>query len=127
MNKPPEILTIDEVAAYLRSDASGVRQLLDEGRLAGFKIGGEWRVLSSAVVKFVEGATFDAQRQSFARVAADPRLWGRDVLDDPEQAALLREHEFPDGSTGAVLKETLRVEELESSAGNIVRLEPRDG
>lgn len=123
----PEVLTLDEVAAYLRSDASSVRQLLEEGRLTGFKVADEWRILARAVVEFLERATVDAQQEILAKWGTDPHRWGRALLDDPQQAAYLREHDFPEGSAGAVLKEALRVEEQERSAGNIVRLEPRDG
>ena len=35
----PEILTIDEVAAYLRYSRKTIRRMIDDGRLAGVMLG----------------------------------------------------------------------------------------
>jgi excisionase family DNA binding protein len=40
----PAVLTVDEVAAYLRYDAQTIAAELDAGRLPGNKLRGEWRV-----------------------------------------------------------------------------------
>lgn len=38
-----EILTLDEVGAYLKASKCTVCRLAAEGRLAAFKLGGAWR------------------------------------------------------------------------------------
>ena len=44
MEPKPELLTLDEVAAYLRVHERTVYRLLRQGLLAGRKVGREWRV-----------------------------------------------------------------------------------
>ncbi len=38
-----EILTLDEVAAYLKAGKKTVYRLAQQGQLPGFKLGGTWR------------------------------------------------------------------------------------
>lgn len=40
---PDEILTIDEVAAYLKTSKRTVYRLAASGKLPAFKLGGTWR------------------------------------------------------------------------------------
>lgn len=42
-NRPDEILTIDEVAAYLKAGKRTVYRLAASGELPAFKLGGTWR------------------------------------------------------------------------------------
>lgn len=42
-NQPDEILTIDEVAAYLKAGKRTVYRLAASGKLPAFKLGGTWR------------------------------------------------------------------------------------
>ncbi|QND83288.1 Prophage DNA-binding transcriptional regulator AlpA [Chromobacterium vaccinii] len=41
--KPDEILTIDEVAAYLKAGKRTVYRLAASGKIPAFKLGGSWR------------------------------------------------------------------------------------
>ena len=44
MNQPDsEILTLDEVAAYLKAGKKTVYRLAQQGGIPGFKLGGTWR------------------------------------------------------------------------------------
>ncbi len=47
------LLTIKEVADYLRCDPKTVRRLITERALAAYKIGREWRVSDSDLRKFL--------------------------------------------------------------------------
>jgi excisionase family DNA binding protein len=38
-----EILTLEEVAAYLKAGKKTVYRLAQQGRIPGFKLGGSWR------------------------------------------------------------------------------------
>ncbi|CAJ3745140.1 DNA binding domain-containing protein [Burkholderia pseudomallei] len=42
-DQPDEILTIDEVAAYLKASKRTVYRLAVSGKLPAFKLGGTWR------------------------------------------------------------------------------------
>lgn len=42
-DQPDEILTIDEVAAYLKAGKRTVYRLAANGRIPAFKLGGTWR------------------------------------------------------------------------------------
>ncbi|WP_248785331.1 helix-turn-helix domain-containing protein, partial [Escherichia coli] len=44
MNQPDsEILTLDEVAVYLKAGKKTVYRLAQQGGIPGFKLGGTWR------------------------------------------------------------------------------------
>lgn len=62
MAKKEEVLTVEEVAEYLRIHPYTLRRLARAGKLPGFKVGGQWRFkkydmdkLSSRVKKKVNG------------------------------------------------------------------------
>ena len=40
---PKDVLTVEEVAEYLRIHPYTVRRLARTGKLPGFKVGGQWR------------------------------------------------------------------------------------
>jgi excisionase family DNA binding protein len=42
-DQPDEILTIDEVAAYLKAGKRTVYRLASGGKIPAFKLGGTWR------------------------------------------------------------------------------------
>jgi excisionase family DNA binding protein len=42
-DQPNEILTIDEVATYLRAGKRTVYRLASNGKIPAFKLGGTWR------------------------------------------------------------------------------------
>ncbi|MDO6423059.1 MULTISPECIES: methylation-associated defense system helix-turn-helix domain-containing protein MAD1 [Cellvibrionaceae] len=48
-----EILTIDEVAAYLKLAKKTAYRLAAEGKLPGFKVGGSWRFKREDVQRWI--------------------------------------------------------------------------
>lgn len=52
----PQLLSVDEAAAYLRLDASTVRRHLRNGELPGTQIGGRWYISAAALAERFEGA-----------------------------------------------------------------------
>ena len=42
----PEMLTIDEVADYMRYSRKTIRRMIDDGRLRGVMLGRSWRIPS---------------------------------------------------------------------------------
>jgi excisionase family DNA binding protein len=51
-----EVLTVEQAAELLQTDADAVRELADAGELPGRRIGGEWRFLRRAVLAWLGGA-----------------------------------------------------------------------
>lgn len=49
----PSVLRTDEVAEVLRMETTRVSHLMRKGGLPGFKVGGEWRCLRSALQAFI--------------------------------------------------------------------------
>lgn len=48
-----EILTVEEVAEFLKTKPATVRKWLRDGELPGRKIGGEWRVIRDELEAFL--------------------------------------------------------------------------
>jgi excisionase family DNA binding protein len=48
-----EILTLEEVAAYLKAGKRTVYRLAADGKLPGFKLGGTWRFRRSDLDKWI--------------------------------------------------------------------------
>ena len=53
-NQPPEILTIDEVANYLRVSKSSLYKLAQEGRVPCQKVGRHWRFRKDAIDRWLD-------------------------------------------------------------------------
>lgn len=49
-----EIMTIQEVALYLKLNDKTTYRLASEGKLPGFKVGGSWRFKRTDLEKWVE-------------------------------------------------------------------------
>ena len=52
-DQPDEILTIDEVAAYLKAGKRTVYRLAASGKLPAFKLGGTWRFRRSDLDEWI--------------------------------------------------------------------------
>ena len=60
-----EIMTIKEVAEYLKITEKTAYRLAGEGKLPGFKVGGAWRFRQSAVEAWIDRQS--AERKEGAR------------------------------------------------------------
>jgi len=49
-----QVLTIDELAAYLKASKSTLYKLLSEGKIPGQKVGRHWRFSKEAVDKWLQ-------------------------------------------------------------------------
>jgi excisionase family DNA binding protein len=54
-NEVEEVLTIDEAADLLRSDAATVTAMAEDGKLPARKVGDEWRFTRSALLRWLGG------------------------------------------------------------------------
>ena len=68
--KPDEILTIDEVAAYLKAGKRTVYRLAAAGTIPAFKLGGTWRFRRAELDQWI------ASR--IGKVTEDEELWGKE-------------------------------------------------
>ena len=50
-----EVMTVSEVAAYLRIKEKTVYRLVAEGKLPGFKVGGSWRFMRDEIEQWIRG------------------------------------------------------------------------
>lgn len=56
------ILTIDELAAYLKIPKSTVYKLAQEGRIPGQKVGRHWRFRQDAIDRWLEQGSIDPDK-----------------------------------------------------------------
>lgn len=49
-----EIMTMKEVASYLKINEKTAYRLASEGKLPGFKVGGSWRFRQSDIDKWID-------------------------------------------------------------------------
>jgi excisionase family DNA binding protein len=54
-----EILTLDEVAAYLKAGKKTVYRLVQQGQLPGFKLGGTWRFRRTELDRWIAAQIAD--------------------------------------------------------------------
>ena len=64
---PLDVLTLEELADYLKISAAAARRAVKEQSLPGRNIGGEWRFLRDAVANWLRGQEAPAQQQQKAR------------------------------------------------------------
>jgi len=57
-----DIMTIKEVAAYLKLTEKTAYRLAAEGKIPGFKVGGSWRFRRNEIEKWIDRQTKKAQR-----------------------------------------------------------------
>jgi len=57
-----DILTIKEVAAYLKLTEKTAYRLAAEGKLPGFKVGGSWRFRKADIQAWIEQQMAEGQR-----------------------------------------------------------------
>ena len=59
MGKPGDILTIEELAVYLKIPKSTLYKLVREGKIPSQKIGRHWRFRKSAIDRWLEETRSD--------------------------------------------------------------------
>jgi excisionase family DNA binding protein len=85
MNGPaPEVLTLAEAAAYLRLSEHQVLQFVREQGLPARHLGGEWRLLKSAIQDWLRASPPRSNQEAWLALAG---AW----KDDPFREEMLRE------------------------------------
>lgn len=73
---PPHLLTVREVAAYLRLGLSTTYNLVESGRLPAFRIGGSYRVKQADLDAFLETSLVDLKNpRATDRGRKRPATW----------------------------------------------------
>lgn len=104
----PCVLDIASAAELLDVDRSTVRRALRDGRLPGWRLGGQWRLWKPAVLLAVAGE--DALERYPMCPVDDPELIGREATADllgiglDTCAALLRDGTIPSRRVGAATR-----------------------
>lgn len=99
-----EVLTLPEVAAYLRVPEEAVLELVTKDALPGQEIGGEWRFLKRAVVEWLRfGSLFRREFRMFPPPWMIEHPFWAELSHELEQRILskLSVHERPAAKAGS--------------------------
>jgi excisionase family DNA binding protein len=113
-----EVFTVAQVAKYLRTEPNTVTDLLVSGKLTGFSVGGEWRVLGAAVLEFLKRNMENSQLQAMQSKLSDPKTWAREALKHPKFLRSIENQNFESNTFGHFLKGGLAALEEENNADN---------
>lgn len=69
-NKPSDVLTIDELAAYLKIPKSTLYKLVREGKIPSQKIGRHWRFRKAAIDHWLDDSPMDSSAPAERRANA---------------------------------------------------------
>jgi hypothetical protein len=119
------VFTVDEVATYLRTEPASVLGTLESGRLSGFKIGAEWRILGVAILRFLKEAMEQEQQEAFLRTLTDPISWAHELEKTPAFRAEIKSGDYAPNTVGAWLQEALKGLDARKQ-GKIVDIKKRD-
>ena len=64
-DQPDEILTIDEIAVYLKAGKRTVYRLASSGKLPAFKLGGTWRFRRAELDRWIASQIGEANDGGF--------------------------------------------------------------
>lgn len=70
----PLVLTSDQAAMVLQLTRRTITNMLDRGDLHGFRVGKEWRVSRTELVRFVEGSAVGAHAKTTLVDEVSPSL-----------------------------------------------------
>lgn len=116
------LLTPEEAAALLNLGRDEIVSLVESGELAGLKIAGHWRIPLKSITALLAAGMKSQTARSLERVFNDPDAWTQVFGAHPEVTQQIEAGQFPIGSVGAYLKESIalhrgRVGHGETAAG----------
>jgi hypothetical protein len=98
------ILTIEDVARYLRADAGFVRQLIETGRIPSFDVDGTPRMLAGALIDWFQTEMHLKSLETLKRTLQNKETWARALQEDSELRAELEKNQYEEGTFGSFLK-----------------------
>gem|GEM_PF-1335665 len=91
-NMADEVMTIPEVAEYLKVTRQTVHRLMKSGELKAFKIGRSTRILRSEIEKFVEGRmNVEVKPFTIKEVDAEKRVFRKYLDEESVEEVSLKE------------------------------------
>jgi excisionase family DNA binding protein len=101
------LLTPDEAGALLNISRDEIVSLVETGELGGLRIAGHWRIPLKSITALLAAGMRSQTARSLERVFNDPGAWTRVFGAHPEVTQQIEAGQFPTGSVGAYLKESL--------------------
>lgn len=68
--QPPDVMTIDELAAYLQVAKSTLYKLAQEGKVPGQKVGKHWRFRKDSIDRWLDQQADASEEQEDSRGSA---------------------------------------------------------
>jgi Helix-turn-helix domain len=115
-----DMLTIQDVADFLRVEPHVVQQWLVTGRLGGFDFDGEWRISTVQVLAFLRETQERTAMTALKRSLEDPATWARELDTQPALQADLLAGDYAPHTMGAFLKRAILDHAAAKSAGNVI-------
>ena len=105
MMDPVTIMSVTDVAEYLRVDEATVKQLIAKGDIPNFNVGGQPRVQYGALVQWFHAETHIQSLELLRQEIQKPSTWRHALDEHPELRDLILSEDQKKGSFGAFLKE----------------------
>lgn len=105
MIDPMAVMTVADVADYLRVSESAVRKLIARGGIPSFNVDGQPRVQYGALVGWFQAEAHVRSLEILRQEIQKPSTWRRALDGQPELRDQILAEEHPDGTFGAFLKE----------------------
>lgn len=105
MMDPMTIMTLADVARYLRVTETAVRRLVERGSIPSFEVGGEPRVQYEALVQWFQSEAQFRSLETLRRQLQEPSTWRNALDQEPELKRHILEEDHEEGTIGAFLKE----------------------
>ena len=120
------VLTLEEVAEYLKVGKGVVQSWVEEGRLPAFRVEGAWRIRAEDLTSFLEQKIDQDQGRILAKKLTHPDTWAAALEQDSELAHEIESGEHSPNTMGRFLQDALRQHRAKMKAGNVVDFPPRD-
>ena len=113
MIDPMSIMTVREVAEYLRIDEASARRLLERGDIPNFEVAGQPRVQYGALVQWFQSEMQIRSLKTLRRELEEPSNWQRALEEEPELRKRVQAEEYEEGTLGSFLKSIAVNEKVE--------------
>ena len=112
IENPTQILTPQEVADYLRTDAGTVLRMIADDEIPSFDISGEPRVQAGALVVWFQEQVRLKNLDRLRRRLLDKTLWAAALREEPSLRLRVSPEALIPGTFGAILKDAASLPEL---------------
>ena len=107
---PMTIMSVADVAQYLRVHERAVRRLIERGSIPSLEVAGEPRIQYGALVQWFQSETQARSLETLRQQLQEPSTWRTALEEEPDLRDRLLSQEQDEGTFGAFLKEALFAE-----------------